>query len=163
MLDERLLIAALQQGLPLHPRPYQQLAEQIGSSEAEVLDYIKHMNQQGSIKRFGLVVRHRKLGYKANAMVVWDIADEQVDELGRCFGQFEFVTLSYRRPRHLPDWPYNLFCMIHGQDREDVLANLAFMIERCQVQDIRHEALFSKRCFKQRGAYYIHAQTREAV
>ena len=162
MINERKLIAALQNGLPLVSHPYAEIARQINSTEAEVIDYIRSMKQRDDIKRFGVVVRHRKLGYRSNAMVVWDIPDARVDELGECFGQFDFVTLSYRRPRHLPDWPYNLFCMIHGQDREDVLNNLAFMIQRCNVAGIRHEVLFSNRCFKQRGAIYIHNQ-QEAV
>ncbi len=161
MIDERQLIAVLQHGLPLVSRPYQVIAQQIGSTEIEVMNYIALMQQRGDIKRFGVVVRHRPLGYKANAMVVWDIPDDRVDELGQCFGQFEFVTLSYRRPRHLPDWPYNLFCMIHGKDRDDVLRNLALMTERCNVTNIRHEPLFSNQCFKQRGAIYIHNEQQE--
>ena len=158
MINERQLIAALQHGLPLVPRPYAVIAEQIGSTENEVVNYIRLMKEKGDIKRFGVVVHHRQLGYKANAMVVWDIPDDRADELGECFGQFDFVTLSYRRPRHLPDWPYNLFCMIHGKDRDDVLKNLDLMVEHCNVADVRHEPLFSNRCFKQRGAIYIHSQ-----
>ena len=163
MIDERKLVAALQHGLPLVSHPYAAIAQDIGSTEAEVIDYIKAMKQQGDIKRLGVVVRHRKLGYTANAMVVWDIPAERVDELGQCFGKYDFVTLSYRRPRHLPDWPYNLFCMIHGQDREDVLNNLQTMINNCDVSDINYEVLFSSRCFKQRGAIYIHNQTNETA
>ena len=156
MIDERQLLAVLQQGLPLVSHPYAAIAEEINSTEDEVINYIQLMREKGDIKRFGLVVRHRKLGYKANAMVVWDSQEERVDTIGQCFGQFDFVTLSYRRPRHLPDWPYNLFCMIHGKDRDDVLKNLQFMIKNCHVIDINHEVLFSTRCFKQRGAIYIH-------
>lgn len=159
MINERSLIAALQNGLPLVSHPYAEIARQINSSEQEVIHHIAKMQQQGDIKRLGIVVRHRKLGYTANAMVVWDIPDNQVNELGECFGQYDFVTLSYRRPRHLPDWPYNLFCMIHGQDREDVMANLQLMINSCKVKHIKHSVLFSNRCFKQRGAKYIHDQT----
>jgi len=159
MIDERLLIAALQDGLPLVSHPYAEIAKQINSNEEEVIEHIKKMQQQGDIKRLGIVVRHRKLGYTANAMVVWDVADDQVDEMGQCFGQFDFVTLSYRRPRHMPDWPYNLFCMIHGQDRDDVLNNLQLMIASCNAQHIQHSVLFSTRCFKQRGAIYIQNQS----
>ena len=159
MINQRLLIAALQDGLPLVSHPYAEIARQINSTEQEVIDHIATMQQQGYIKRMGIVVRHRKLGYTANAMVVWDIADDQVDELGACFGQFDFVTLSYRRPRHLPDWPYNLFCMIHGQDRDDVINNLQLMINSCNVEHIKYSVLFSKRCFKQRGAIYINEKS----
>lgn len=156
MIDERKLIAELQKGLPLTSHPYAEIAERIKSTETEVLEHITLMQSRGDIKRMGIVVRHRKLGYTANAMVVWDIPDNMVDELGHCFGQFDFVTLSYRRPRHLPDWPYNLFCMIHGQDREDVLNNLQLLITSCNVEHVQHSVLFSKRCFKQRGAYYVY-------
>jgi len=155
MINERQLISVLQQGLPLVSHPYADIAKKINSTEDEVINYIKLMQEKGDIKRFGLVVRHRKLGYKSNAMVVWDIAEEKVDTLGQCFGQFDFVTLSYRRPRNLPDWPYNLFCMIHGQDRDDVKRNLELMIKSCEVEGVNHEILFSTRCFKQRGAIYI--------
>jgi len=156
MINERQLIAVLQQGLPFVSRPYAVIAEKIQCTEQEVINYIKLMQEKGDIKRFGLVVRHRKLGYRSNAMVVWDVPEQQVDMLGQCFGQFDFVTLSYRRPRNLPDWPYNLFCMIHGQDKDDVMSNLELMIKSCDVQGVRHELLFSSRCFKQRGAFYIH-------
>jgi len=163
MIDERQLISVLQNGLPLISHPYAAIADEINSTEDEVINYIQLMQEKGDIKRFGLVVRHRKLGYKANAMVVWDIAEDNVDVLGQCFGQFDFVTLSYRRPRNLPDWPYNLFCMIHGQDKEDVKRNLNLMIKSCEVQGVKHELLFSTRCFKQRGAIYIHNETSDKV
>jgi len=69
-------------------------------------------------------------------------------------GQFDFVTLCYRRPRRLPDWPYNLFTMIHGKDRDDVLANIQSLVKRCDLDKIEHKVLFSTRRFKQRGAIY---------
>ena len=156
MIDERQLIAVLQHGLPLVSRPYAAIAQQIDSTEQEVMQHITSLRERGDIKRFGVVVRHRKLGYQSNGMVVWNMPDERVDELGNCFGQFEFVTLSYRRPRRLPDWPYNLFCMIHGHDRDDVLHKLQQMVTSCQVGAIPHAILFSTECYKQRGALYIH-------
>jgi hypothetical protein len=93
-------------------------------------------------------------------MVVWDIPDERVDELGSCIGQYNFVTLCYRRPRRLPDWPYNLFSMVHGRDRRDVVAQVAFIVDQCGLHQFAHEILFSGRCFKQRGAYYSAAEAR---
>jgi hypothetical protein len=100
------------------------------------------------------VVRHHELGYRANAMVVFDIVDEKVAQLGRCIGKFEYVTLCYRRPRVLPNWPYNLFCMIHGKDRDAVLLHVQELMQRCDLQHVAHAVLFSKRRFKQRGAVY---------
>lgn len=148
------LIAAIQGGLPLSARPYADIGARIGLSEEDVIASIAALQQQGTIKRLGVVVRHHELGYRANAMVVWDVPDERVATLGRCLGGFDFITLCYRRPRCLPDWPYNLFCMIHGQDRRSVLEQVAFLVTRCDLQDIPHRVLFSKRRFKQRGAVY---------
>ena len=153
----RALIAAIQSGLPLVARPYAEIAQRIGLSEETVIQAVQAMLAQGTIKRLGVVVHHRALGYRANAMVVWDIPDERLAQLGPCMGSFPFVTLCYRRPRHLPAWPYNLFTMIHGRDRDEVLARVDELVSSCGLQDVPHEALFSRRCFKQRGARYLPA------
>ncbi|WJW75435.1 AsnC family transcriptional regulator [Thiohalobacter sp. IOR34] len=158
--DDRRLIEAIQRGLPLVARPYAAVGERLGMSEGEVLARLARLLEDGVIKRLGVVVRHRELGYRANAMVVWDVPDATVDRLGQCLGQFEFVTLCYRRPRRLPDWPYNLFCMIHGKDRAAVLDKVDFLVERCGLQGIAREVLFSGRRFKQRGAIYRAPQQR---
>ena len=155
---DQLLIEAIQGGLPLVSRPYAAIGKGIGMSEAEVITRLSQLLRSGVIKRFGVVVCHRKLGYRANAMVVWDVPDEQVAALGQRLGQFECVTLCYRRARHLPDWPYNLFCMIHGKDRNMVLDKLDELVEQCNLSHIPHQVLFSRHCFKQRGAIYKHRQ-----
>jgi DNA-binding Lrp family transcriptional regulator len=118
MIDRR-LIGAVQGGLPLVPRPYQSIGEKIGLTESEVIARIKQLIDSGVFKRFGIVVRHHELGYRANAMVVWNVPDQYVAQYGRRMSSYPFVSLCYRRPRVLPAWPYNLFCMIHGQDRDD--------------------------------------------
>jgi DNA-binding Lrp family transcriptional regulator len=148
------LIEAIQGGLPLVPRPYQAIAERIGASEAAVIDRLRDMLEHGIIKRLGVVVRHHELGYRANAMVVWDVADDRVDRVGRLLGDQDCVTLCYQRPRRLPDWRYNLFCMVHGQDRAEVLACIARMTAALELDAVPHEVLFSGRRFRQRGARY---------
>ncbi|MDO6443043.1 MULTISPECIES: AsnC family protein [unclassified Marinobacter] len=145
----------LEQGLPLTPRPFQTLAERTGLSEQEVMDAITQWQSDGLIKRFGLVVKHRTLGYNANAMVVWNIPDEQVQALGKAMAAVPFITLCYQRPRRLPDWPYNLFCMIHGTNRERVLAQLACLIDDQNLQHIQHAVLFSNKAYRQRGGRYV--------
>ncbi len=159
-IDERdlELVRAIQDGLPFDPRPYAAIGRAIGMPEAEVLERLEGLIAQGDIRRLGVVVRHRELGYRANAMVVWDIPDDRVNELGPLIGRQPFVNLCYRRPRHLPQWPYNLFCMIHGRSREGVLHNLAELIDRCGLEAIPHDVLFSRRRFKQRGANYRTAE-----
>jgi len=165
VLDEQdvALIAEIQTGLPLTPCPYAEIGQRIGLSESAVIERLQRLLQVGAIKRFGVVVRHHEIGYRANAMTVWDIPDEKVSELGECMGRFEFVTLCYRRPRRLPDWPYNLFTMVHGRDRDEVLSNISHMAERCGLASIQYEVLFSKRRFKQRGAIYAASRESKSV
>jgi len=156
VLDERDqdLITLIQTGLPISKTPYADLGKSLDMDEEEVITRLKGLIDDKVIKRLGVVVRHHELGYRANAMVVWDVPDDIISELGSCMGQFDFVTLCYRRPRRLPDWPYNLFTMIHGQDRDDVLENVQLLVESCDLNEIGHKALFSTRRFKQRGAIY---------
>jgi DNA-binding Lrp family transcriptional regulator len=158
---EKALIQIISEGLPLVEKPYAAIATQLGCSETAVIDGIRRIMARGDVKRFGVVVRHRKLGYRANGMVVWDIPDARVAEVGHCIGQYAFVTLCYQRPRRLPEWHYNLFSMIHGQDRAAVTAQVDFIVEQCGLHDIEHEILFSRRCFKQRGASYAHTPRAE--
>lgn len=151
---ERRLVSVLQEGLPLFIRPFALIAERIGVSEPEVLGRIRRWLEEGAIKRFGVVVRHHELGYRANAMLVHNIPDEQVSEIGRALAEEPAVTLCYRRPRRLPDWPYNLFCMIHGRERGEVEAIIADLRQRHGLEAAAHEVLFSLTRFKQNGARY---------
>ncbi len=148
------LIDAIQDGLPLIARPYRQLAERLGWSEQQVLDRLQQMLESGVIKRLGVVVRHHELGYRANAMVVWDVPDSDIDALGYQLGRQDCVTLCYQRPRRLPQWPYNLFCMVHGKDRNDVMDCVERMVEGLGLEHLDKSVLFSGRRFKQRGARY---------
>jgi siroheme decarboxylase len=153
--EQRRLVAALQPGLPLVARPFAAIGQQIGMSEAEVLAIIADWQESGVVKRLGVVVRHHELGYKANAMVVFDVPDDIVSEVGARLAHEQGVTLCYRRQRHMPQWPYNLYCMVHGRSREEVLP----VIERlCSVAGQPCEYLFSTRRFKQQGARYFDGQ-----
>jgi DNA-binding Lrp family transcriptional regulator len=151
---ENTVLGLIEDGLPLIARPYQALAEQAGLSEAEVIETIAALDERGVIKRFGLVVRHHELGYRANAMVVWDVPDAEVAEVGRLMATFPFVTLCYRRPRRLPDWPYNLFCMIHAKDRAEAHELVSGLTDDLALAGVPRQTLFSRRRFKQRGARY---------
>lgn len=149
---ERQLITALQPGLDLVERPFARLGERVGMGEDEVLTRIARWLEEGLIKRFGVVVRHQELGFHANAMVVFDVPDDQVDRVGAQLATEAGVTLCYRRRRSLPQWPYNLYCMVHGRSREEVQP----VIERLsQVAGQPAQALFSTRRFKQCGARYF--------
>jgi DNA-binding Lrp family transcriptional regulator len=150
---ERLLADALARGLPVTQRPYARLAALTGLDEPTVLARIAAWLANGTIKRFGVVVRHRALGFRANAMCVWDVPDVAADAIGAALAGESAVTLCYRRQR-AEGWPYNLYCMIHGRDRDEVGREIAALSARHGLAGLPHAALFSRRAFKQRGARY---------
>jgi len=152
--EDRALIRFVEHGLPIVSRPYAEIAKQLATTEQDVIARMQLLMDKGAIKRYGVVVRHKELGYTANGMVVWNVPDERVEELGICIGKYDCVTLSYRRPRRLPEWPYNLFTMVHGSSREEVTQKVDEITESCGLHDIEHTILFSTRRFKQRGASY---------
>ena len=156
---ERRLLRVLQDGLELLPRPFSRLAMRADLAEEEVLRLISDWLARAFIKRFGVVVRHQELGYTANAMCVWDVPDDAVAALGARLATESSVTLCYRRARALPEaeWPYNLFCMIHGRNRDEVHAEIAALCARQGLDAYPQAVLFSLRRFKQRGARYLHA------
>jgi len=147
----------LEAGLPLTARPYQQLAEQIGASEETVLEQVRHWNEDGLFRRFGLVLKHRALGFSANAMLVMDIPDEQVEAVGKRLGDAAGINLCYQRPRRLPHWRYNLFCMVHGRERQQVAALIEKLLAEHQLSEVPHQLLFSTRAYKQCGGRYAPA------
>ena len=149
-LDRRIVLAT-QQGLPLDPRPYAVVAAQVGASEAEVLQRIERLRARGAIRRIGAVPNHYALGYRANGMTVWDVDDDRVDELGRRIGALDFVSHCYRRPRHRPHWPYNLFAMVHGRDREEAERQIAVIADLLGDACRSHDVLYSTRILKKTG------------
>lgn len=152
--EERRLVAATAAGLPLVAEPYAAVAQELGISEGEVLERLRTMLADGRIRRIGAVVRHRRLGYQANAMAVWDVPDEQVFALARRLSLSRAVTLCYHRARALPDWPYNLYCMVHGRLRNLVADEIARLAAAHGLDAFPHAVLFSNRCFSQRPARY---------
>ena len=156
---QRRIVAALQQGLALTPRPYAELAERAGlpreEGEARVLSELRAWCDQGIVKRIGVIVRHRPLGFVANAMAVWDVPDAETDTAGHALAREPGVTLCYRRARSLPAWPHNLYCMIHGRQRDDVDARLDAIAAHTGLARHPHARLFSRTEFKQRGATHF--------
>ena len=150
---DHLLLAQIAEGLPICSRPYAIMGEKIGLSEAQVIERLSYLQKKGIIKRLGIIVKHATLGYRANAMIVWRIPQAEIDIVAQEMLKFSFVTLCYQRPM-LPEWPYNLYCMIHGKNKVTVENQLAQLIEQCGLETIEKQILFSSRCFKQRGAVY---------
>lgn len=153
MIDDldRALIVATQGGLPLAARPYHALAGELGISAEDVMRRLRAMLDSGVIRRIGVVPNHYAIGWVANGMTVWDVADELVDSLGSRVGQLEFVTHCYRRPRALPAWPYNLFAMVHGASRDEVSEKAGVIAELLGSAFRARDILYSSRILKKSG------------
>ena len=148
---ERQIIAATQAGLPLVSEPYAEIASQINSAEHRVMQSIKKMLNNGVMRRIGAVPNHYKLGLRGNGMTVWNVPDELVSDIGGKIGSMDFVSHCYQRPRHLPDWPYNLFAMLHGSDKDQVMQKLAILETELLPFNFPHEVLFSSAILKKSG------------
>ncbi len=153
MLDDldRRLIAATQTGLPLVPRPFHALAKTLGVSAEVVMDRLRRMQAQGVVRRIGAVPNHYALGWTANGMSVWDVEDARIAELGPQVGALDFVSHCYRRPRHLPLWPYNFFAMVHGRGRDEVEDKVARIADQLGSAARGHAVLYSTRILKKTG------------
>ena len=148
---DRALIVATQGGLPLVARPYDVIGEQVGIAGSEVTRRLQALLEAGVIRRIGAVPNHYAIGWTANGMTVWDVADERIDELGARVGALNFVTHCYRRPRALPDWPYNLFAMVHGSSHDEVREKAGRIAELLGTDCRGSDILFSSRILKKTG------------
>jgi DNA-binding Lrp family transcriptional regulator len=144
------LVRALQAGLPLEPEPYGAVAAPLGASADEVMRRMERMLADGRIRRIGAVPNHYALGYTANGMSVWDVADDRVAQFGPRVGALDFVSHCYRRARR-PGWPYNLYAMVHGRERAEVEAKVAEIAALLGEASRAHEVLYSARILKKTG------------
>lgn len=148
---DRAIVAATQAGLPLVARPCHEVAAGLGIEPAELMRRLKRMLDTGAIRRIAAVPNHYALGYRANGMSVWDVDDAEVSEVGREIGALAFVSHCYRRPRHRPLWPYNLFAMVHGRSRDAVEAHVAEIAAVLGPRARGRDILYSRRILKKTG------------
>jgi DNA-binding Lrp family transcriptional regulator len=148
---DRAIVKTTQAGLPLVAAPYAEIGARLGLDEAEVIARMEAMQARGVIRRIALAPNHYAFGMTANGMTVWDVEDRRAGELGERVGALDFVSHCYLRPRALPDWPYNLFAMVHGRDRNEVenkRARIAVLLGlACRSSDV----LYSTRILKKTG------------
>lgn len=148
---DRHIVKNSQAGLPLVHAPYTELANACGCDTQTVITRMQRMLDCGVIRRIGAIPNHYRLGLHANGMSVWDVADERLLELGSRVGRMDFVSHCYERPRHLPTWPYNLFAMIHGGERDEVLQKQEQVRLLLGADCRQHDLLFSSRILKKTG------------
>lgn len=148
---DRAIIAATQAGLPLTERPYEQVAQETGSDEATVMARMEAMQASGIIRRIGAVPNHYVLGFRGNGMSVWEVPEDRIQACGEMVGALDFVSHAYHRPKHPPLWNYNLFAMVHGRDRDEVMRKVGEIAALLGEDDLGHEVLFSTRILKKTG------------
>ncbi len=148
--EERAVLLAIQDGLPIEREPYLAVADRVGMPEARVIELIKGMLAERKIKRIAAVPNHYALGITANGMSVWDVPDDIASEVGRRLGERPEITHCYRRPRR-EGWPYNIFGMVHGRSRDDVIAAVERIAGELDIASYPHDVLFSTRLLKKRG------------
>jgi len=148
---DRAIIQATQAGLPLESAPYTAIGVATGLTEAEVIARLESMRAQGVVRRIAVAPNHYAFGMSSNGMTVWDVNDDRASDLGARVGALDFVSHCYLRPRALPEWPYNLFAMVHGRDRievENKRARIATLLGlACRSSDV----LYSTRILKKTG------------
>ena len=148
---DRKIITATQSGLPLVTNPYAAIANELGIEVELLKQRMQIMLEQGQIRRIGAVPNHYKLGYNANAMSVWDVSDDKIVELGQQLGALSFVSHCYERPRFLPEWPYNLFAMVHGKSKQEVAVKVQQIVTLLGSHCSAYELLYSKQILKKTG------------
>jgi DNA-binding Lrp family transcriptional regulator len=154
MIDEidKKVIGLIQADLPVDPRPFAILAYQIGLTEAQFIERIKDLKERGIIRRFGATLRHQEAGFSSNAMVAWVVPDQRIDEVGKILANFREVTHCYQR-RPQGDWPYNLYTMIHGSNRDQCFEIAARMSRSAGID--HYKLLFSKKEFRKTSMEYF--------
>ncbi len=117
--EEQIVVDALQQELPVVSRPFDAMAEEAGMAVDDFLVHCRRLKERGVMRRFGASVRHNAVGYSANAMVCWKVAESMVEEAGRIMAGYEEVSHCYQRET-ASDWPYNMYTMVHARAKEDL-------------------------------------------
>ena len=150
--DDKEFIRQLQKDLEITDRPFLKPATSLGLTEDQVFEKLRYYEEIGVMRRYAAILRHRDVGFTANGMIVWQVPDERIKNVGELLGAFPQVSHCYQRPVY-PDWPYNVFSMIHCKS-EDEANEMAKTIEN-QIDVHEYKILFSSREFKKTRVEYF--------
>ncbi len=131
---EKKVLSAIQHGMPISVRPYQDLADTIGISVGQLLDVLRQWKADKRIRRLGAIVNHFQMGHGIGAMVVWDVPQERADQVGQQFASFAKVSHAYRRPPR-KNWPYNLYTMVHASDTDELEQTIRQMSQQSGITE----------------------------
>ncbi len=150
--EDKAAIRALQEDIPLTPRPFDLWGREIGMDYDELIARAEDLQRRKIMRRFSAVLFHRKAGFRANAMGVWKVPEDRTEEVGNMFAQYQAVSHCYERPTY-EDWPYSIFSMVHGRSVEECEAVLDAMSEESGIPE--RESLYSTREYKKTRVRYF--------
>ena len=149
---EKKVIASIQGDIPITPRPYLTIANNLTISERKVLEIVVGLQDRGIMRRFGATLRHQKTGFDANAMTAWQVDEKRIMEVGEIMASFRQVSHCYRR-NPTPDWPFNLYTMIHGTSEKECRATAKTMAQKTGIKT--YSLLFSLKELKKTSMKYF--------
>ena len=149
---EKKVIASIQKDIAITQKPYLDISRALGISEDELLETLNDLCQRGVIRRFGATLRHQQTGYKANAMVAWQVEEDHIDRVGEKMASFRQVSHCYRR-NPTDSWPYNLYTMVHAADEDSCRKTASEMAAAVGVEN--YTLLFSKEELKKTSMVYF--------
>ena len=154
MIDEKdkKVISIIQGDIPLDPRPFRVAARKVGMSEEEFIARVRKLKEKGIIRRFGATLRHQEAGFSSNAMVAWQVPEDKIDQVGETMASFREVTHCYHR-RPQPQWPYNVYTMIHGSSKDECRAIAEKIAKATGMR--KYILLFSEKEFKKTSMEYF--------
>ena len=148
------VIRELQGDMPVVPEPYQPAADALGLPVERLLTHLEGMRERGALRRVAAILYHRRAGFSANGMGVWNVPEEQIDEIGPRMASYRGISHCYRRPTY-PDWPYSVFTMAHGRSKEECDAVLDGVARVCELEGDDRSTLYSSTEFKKIRLHYF--------
>jgi DNA-binding Lrp family transcriptional regulator len=152
------VIALSQNDIPIVSEPFKDIVDELGLTYDAFFSILNELKDAGVMRRFAGILNHRKAGFNANAMVVWDVDDEKGEEIGKKAAEFSAVSHCYLRPKY-PNWPYNLFTMVHGKTTEETNGIIREMAD--EIPHFSRRPLYSTREFKKVRIKYFSPEFEE--
>jgi siroheme decarboxylase len=146
------VIRALQGDMPVVPEPYAHAAAELGMPQERFLHHLAGMQERGLLRRVAAILYHRRAGFSANGMGVWQVPDEQILNIGRRMAAVRGISHCYQRPTYA-DWPYSVFTMAHGRSKEECDAVLDSIAEQTGISE--RATLYSSTEFKKIRLLYF--------
>jgi len=150
--EDKEFIRELQKDLEIVDKPFSKIAQNLGMTEEQIFDKLRNYEEIGVMRRFAAILRHRDVGFVANGMIVWKVPEERITDVGVKLGAFPQVSHCYQRPVY-PDWPYNVFSMIHCKSEYEAQEMAKTIQKQINVDD--YKILFSAREFKKTRVEYF--------